>query len=79
MIRACDYCFCVFDEWYWSWCVFSNDQDNSITTLCSRCACEILSNQKDVLWIENGKNSLNRSLLVFGEDIYKLNLDHMMY
>jgi superfamily II helicase len=45
MIRSCDYCFAVFEENYWTWCILSNDIDKSTTTLCSACASEILMNQ----------------------------------
>jgi hypothetical protein len=47
MIRSCDYCLAVFDDMYWSWCIFSNDNDNSKTTLCSICEYEIFINQKE--------------------------------
>ncbi len=42
MIRSCDYCFSVFDEWLWSWCIFTNEENDSNTCLCSICAQEIL-------------------------------------
>ncbi len=42
MIRSCDYCLSVFDDTYWSWCVFCNQDDDSSVCLCSICASEIL-------------------------------------
>ena len=46
MILSCDYCFAIFDQNYWSWCVFKNINDDSKTILCSLCAWEIVRNQK---------------------------------
>lgn len=45
-IQSCGYCFAVFDMAYWSWCCFSNEDDNSFVILCSLCAADILNNQE---------------------------------
>lgn len=44
---SCNYCSVVFDPSYWSWCIFRNYDDESVTTLCSICAWEILNEQRE--------------------------------
>jgi len=49
MITYCDYCWDVFDNFIWSWCHLTNDDDKSHTTLCSQCCASILHEQKVAL------------------------------
>lgn len=46
MILSCDYCFTVFDNIDYEYCMFDNDDDDTLTILCSCCYKEILNNQR---------------------------------